>query len=85
MYNTLLYNYVHVFTAIPVRPCGWTQALVSLQEEVHVSAVAETCSSDSQVLHEAKILDLVTHNPLLKTIWLLVVIGLYAADIGWLL
>ena len=51
-----MYMYLYMYTYIP------------LQEEVHMSAVAETCSSDPQVLHETKILDLVTHNLLIQSI-----------------
>ena len=54
---------------IPSRPRGWTQTLVALQENGEVSAVAESCPPDSQVLHESEVLDLVPHYGIFKHIW----------------
>lgn len=46
----------------PGRPCGGTQTLVALQEDLEVSPIAETCSPHTEVLHQSQVLHLVTHN-----------------------
>jgi len=54
---------------VPSRPRGRTQALVALQKDGEVSAVAEASSSDSQVLHQPEVLDLVPNYGVFKHIW----------------
>ena len=49
-----------------MRPGGRTQALVPLQEDGEDSPVAEAGPPDSEVLHEAQVLDLVAHDALVK-------------------
>ena len=73
MYMQHIVTYLQVCTELYVsvymhNACIHGYAQVPLKEEVQAPAVAETCSSDPQVLHETKVLDLVTHNLLFKTI-----------------
>lgn len=67
MYLYVIASIVHMYTYF----CMFSSVhvYIPLQEEVHASSVAEPSPSDSQVLHEAKVLDLVAHYLLLKPTW----------------
>ena len=51
---------------VPVGPGGGTEALVALQEDLELPAVAEASSPDTKVLHQAQILHLVANYLLVK-------------------
>lgn len=55
-------------TPLPGGPCGRTQTLVAPQKYLELPTVAEPSTSHTKVLHQTKVLDLVTNNFLVNDI-----------------
>ena len=52
-----------------MRPCSRAKTLVATKKHLELTTIAEASSPHSKVLHQTKVLDLVTNYTLVNDIW----------------